>query len=148
MASDARHARKSEQGHGWCSLRLRFDARELELLRGAEHLRGRALAHTARPEVLRTALTLAKIGQKLGAAAPGASVSFEESEAGLLLEALRYGRDEVQQASRQREGEDAARYEAVTAAFPELVEKGLWRSFGLIRELEALTARLHDALHA
>jgi hypothetical protein len=146
MASDTRHARKSEQGHGWCSLRLRFDARELELLRGAEHLRGRALAHTARPEVLRTALTLAKIGQKLGAAAPGASISLEESEVGLLLEALRYGKDEVQHASHQHEGDDAARHEAVMAAFPELSQKGLWRSFGLIREIEALVARLQTAL--
>jgi hypothetical protein len=146
MANDTRHARRSDQGHGWCSLRLRFEARELELLRGAEHLRGLALAHVARPEVLRTALTLAKVGRKLGATRPGASVTLEESEVGLLLEALRYSKDEVQHASHQHEGDDAARHEAVMAAFPELAEKGLWRSFGLIRELEALIARLQTAL--
>ena len=35
------HSRQSgHSGHGWCSLRLRFDQRELELLAGAEQLRG------------------------------------------------------------------------------------------------------------
>ena len=38
--------------------------------------------------------------------------------------------------------------EAVSAAFPELVELGGWRSFGLARELEALAARLHTALRS
>jgi hypothetical protein len=49
--------------HGWCSLRLRFEQRELELLRHAEQLRGAVMAHTARPAELRSALTLAKAGQ-------------------------------------------------------------------------------------
>ena len=31
-------------------------------------------------------------------------------------------------------------------AFPELVEKGAWRSFGIAREMEALAARLDAAL--
>jgi hypothetical protein len=146
MASNAHDVRKPEHGHGWCSLRLRFDGRELELLRGAEHLRGVALAHTARPEMLRTALTLAKTGHKLGAAGPGSSVSLEEGEVSLILDALRFASDEVQYAAHDHTGEDAARREAVMAAFPELVQKGLWRSFGLIRELEAVTARLHTAL--
>ena len=146
MVSNTHHGRKPEQGHGWCSLRLRFDARELELLRGAEHLRGVALAHTARPEMLRTALTLAKTGHKLGAAAPGTSVSLEEAEVSLMLDALRFATEEVQHVSHQHEGENAARRDAVMAGFPELVQKGLWRSFGLIREIEALVARLQTAL--
>jgi len=148
MASNAHHVRKPEQGHGWCSLRLRFDARELELLRSAEHLRGVALAHAARPDMLRTALTLAKAGHKLGAAGPGSSVSLEEGEVSLILDALRFATEEVQHAARQHEGDDAARRDAVMAAFPELVQKGLWRSFGLVRELEAVAARLHGALNA
>jgi len=146
MASNAHHVDKPEQGHGWCSLRLRFDARELELLRGAEHLRGVALAHTPRPEQLRTALTLAKAGHKLGAAGPGSSISLDQAEASLVLEALRFAIVEVQHASHEHEGGDAARRDAVMAAFPELAQKGLWRSFGLVRELEALAARLHGAL--
>jgi len=32
------------------------------------------------------------------------------------------------------------------SAFPELAQKGLWRSFGLVRELEAVAARLQEAL--
>jgi len=146
MASNTRHERKPEQGHGWCSLRLRFDARELELLRGAEHLRGVALAHTARPDVLRTALTLAKTGHKLSVAAPGSSISLEEAEVGLLLDALRFGTEEVQHAAREQGGADATRRDGVMSAFPELAQKGLWRSFGLVRELEALAARLQEAL--
>lgn len=148
MASNTHHGRKPEQGHGWCSLRLRFDARELELLSGAEHLRGLALAHTARPEVLRTALTLAKTGHKLGVARPGTSISFDEAEVGLLLDALRFATEEVQHAAREQAGADATRRDGVMSAFPELVQKGLWRSFGLIRELEAVAARLHGALNA
>ena len=148
MASNTHHERKPEHGHGWCSLRLRFDARELELLKGAEHLRGLALAHTARPEVLRTALTLAKTGHKLSGAGPGTSVSLEEGEVSLLLEALRFATEEVQHAAHQQAGADATRHDGVMAAFPELVQKGLWRSFGLIRELEALAARLQSALTA
>ena len=67
----------SEASHGWCSLRLRFDGRELELLKDAEQLRGSAFAHTARPEVLRTALSLARAGHKIGAASDGDSISLE-----------------------------------------------------------------------
>jgi hypothetical protein len=43
-------------------------------------------------------------------------------------------------------GQDTARQNAVLTAFPELVEKGVWRSFGLHRELEAIAARLRAAL--
>ena len=34
------------------------------------------------------------------------------------------------------------------AAFPELVDRGVWRSFGLTRELETLATRLQTALNA
>ena len=132
----------------WCSLRLRFDQRELALLRAAEQVRGAALAHTPRPDDLRTGLSLARAGHKLASAAPGAWVSLEENEVNLLLAALRYTTDEVQQASRARDGQGSRQREAVSAAFPELVELGGWRSFGLARELEALAARLHTALRS
>jgi hypothetical protein len=152
--NDHEQDREREQAHGWCSLRLRFDERELALLRGSEQVRGYALAHTPRPDDLRTALHLAKAGHKLAAAAPGASVSLEEKELNLLLTALRYATDEVQrlaktpngQTSRQREAEEARQRDVVGAAFPELTELGGWRTFGLTRELEALTMRLQTAL--
>jgi hypothetical protein len=140
-----------EPSHGWCSLRLRFDQRELDLLHGAEHLRGTAFAHTVRPDVLRTALSLAKAGHKITGASPGSSVSLEETELALLLEALRFASQEVQWATRMhdsRNGTEAARYEAVTAAFPELVQQGVWRSFGLVRELDTAAGRLQSALTA
>jgi hypothetical protein len=127
-------------------LRLRFEERELALLKGAEQLRGVALAHTARPQVLRTALSLAKAGRKLGMAPPGSSVVLEEGEVGLLLEAVRFATDEVHWATRAHEDQEARRREVVLSAFPELVERGVWRSFGLTRELEALAARLQTAL--
>jgi hypothetical protein len=134
---------------GWCSLRLRFDERELQLLRGAERLRGTALAHTARPDVLRSALSLAKAGQKLARSVPGGSVSLDEAELGLLIEALRFAAQEVPSAAHgtRDDGQATERREAVLAAFPELVDN-TWRSFGLARELEALAARLAAALKA
>ncbi len=134
--------------HGWCSLRLRFEERELGLLRGAEQLRGATFARTPRPEVLRTALSLAKAGHKVGAAVPGATVVLDEGELGLLLEAVRFASREVQLAVRAREEEDDPRRDAVLTAFPELLEKGTWRAFGLARELDALAARLDAALTA
>lgn len=138
--------RERAPAHGWCSLRLRFDQRELALLRAAEQVRGVALARTPRPADLRTALSLARAGHKLTAAAPGASVSLEEQEVNLLLAALRFTLDEVQQASRSENDQQRRQRDAVAAAFPELTELGGWRSFGLTRELEALTARLQTAL--
>jgi hypothetical protein len=131
--------------HNWCSLRLRFDERELELLRGAERLRGAAMARTPRPDLLRTALNLAKAGQKVGRSTPGASVVLDEGELRLLLEAVRVAAGEIPFAARP---EDEVRRGAVLAAFPELVDKGTWRSFGLGRELEALAARLDGALRS
>jgi hypothetical protein len=127
--------------HGWCSLRMRFDQRELQLLRGAEQLRGAAMAQAARPDELRRALNLAKAGQKVGRGVPGGSVVLEEGELELLLDAVRFAIDQVPVAARGAEGS-----RAVTEAFPELVEKGAWRAFGLSRELEALAARLAAAL--
>jgi hypothetical protein len=125
-------------------LRLRFDERELELLRGAEHLRGAAIARSSGRDELRGALQLAKAGQKVGRSAAGGSVSLEESELGLLVEALQFAAREVPATTRV-DGVDVQRREAVLAAFPELVESS-WRSFGLGRELEALAARLSAAL--
>jgi hypothetical protein len=127
--------------HGWCSLRLRFDERELELLRAAEQVRGAAMAHTARPDELRQALSLAKAGQKLAHGAPGAIIVLDETELGLLLGAVRYAVPQVQAAARPS-GDHAQ----VLAAFPELVEKGTWRAFGLVRDLETLANRLTAAL--
>jgi hypothetical protein len=127
-------------------LRLRFDQRELALLRAAEQVRGAALAHTPRPDDLRSGLSLARAGHKLASAAPGASISLEENEVNLLLAALRYTIAEVQRTSRAPAGQASPQREAVVAAFPELVELGGWRSFGLTRELEALAARLQTAL--
>lgn len=126
-------------------MRLRFEARELTLLRGAEQVRGAALAHDARPAQLRDALTLAKAGRKLGAAGAGMSVSLEEAELHLLIEAVRYVTDELQWAARPANGQDERRRQVVLSAFPELTEQ-TWRTFGLSRELESLGARLHAAL--
>jgi hypothetical protein len=127
-------------------LRIRFDAREIQLLKGAEQLRGASLAQTPRPDVLRTALSLAKASHKLANSTPGASVSLEESELGLLVDALKFASKEVQQASRTQDGQASARRDGVLSAFPELIEKGLWRSFGLVREIDALAQRLEAAL--
>jgi hypothetical protein len=138
--------RERETAHGWCSLRLRFDERELALIRAAEQVRGAALAHTPRPADLRTALSLARAGHRLAAAAPGASVSLDEHEVNLLLAALRYTMDEIQRAARTGPDQDPRQREAVAAAFPELSELGGWRSFGLTRELEGLAGRLQSAL--
>jgi hypothetical protein len=140
--------RERQQAHGWCSLRLRFDDRELKLLKGAEQLRGFALAQQPRPEVLRTALNLAKAGHKLSSAAPSASVVLDETEVGLLLDALRFALPEVQWATRAPENERLPRRDAVFSAFPELIDRGGWRSFGLTRELEALASRLQGALNS
>jgi hypothetical protein len=127
-------------------LRLRFDARELELLKAAEQLRGGSLAHTARPDVLRTALSLARAGHKVGSATAGMSVSLEEGELRLLVEAVRFASQEVQHAARVDNRQADSRQAQVMAAFPELTQKGMWRSFGLVRELDALAARLGAAL--
>jgi hypothetical protein len=138
--------RDREPAHGWCSLRLRFDQRELALLRAAEQVRGVALALTPRPADLRTALSLARAGHKLASAAPGASVSLEEPEVNLLLAALRFTTDEVQRQSRSENDQHTRQRDAIAAAFPELTELGGWRSFGLTRELDALATRLQTAL--
>ena len=148
VARQSHDARKPDQSRGWCSLRLRFEEREAELLKGAERVRGAAFARTTRPDVLRTALSLAKTGRKLGSATAGSLVSLDESEVSMLVEALRYASEEVQWAARQQDDGPAGivRYEAVMAGFPELPEKGLWRSFGLVRELDALAQRMESAL--
>ena len=128
-------------------MRVRFDERELILLRGAEHVRGVDLARNARPTALRDALSLAKAGHKLRAAAAGASLTFEETELRLLMEASRFASEEVHWAAAQRDPDARSpRRDAVLAAFPELAERGVWRSFGLTRELDEVGKRLQQAL--
>ena len=134
--------------HGWCSLRLRFDERELALLKSAEHARGAALAQQSRPDQLRTALALSKAGGKLRSAEAGHTLSFEEPELVLLLEAVKFANEEVHWAASQRDADGTPRKQAILSAFPELVERGLWRSFGLNRELDELTQRLEGALRS
>jgi hypothetical protein len=126
-------------------LRLRFEDRELALLRGAERLYGIGLTREPRPEHLRLALNLARAGQKLGHATAGTSISFEEGELGLLVSALRYAHDEIGWASHSAGDADQARRGAVLVAYPELADQG-WRSFALNREIEALATRLQGAL--
>jgi hypothetical protein len=137
--------------HGWCSLRLRFDDRELGLLRGAEQVRGASLAHNARPDLLRDALSLARAGAKLSRARPTATIILDESEVKLLLDAIRFATSEVHQVSDQaarHAGASDERQSAVLKAFPELAERGLWRSFAVCRDLDGLAARLQKALSA
>jgi hypothetical protein len=126
---------------------MRFEERELVLLRGAEHVRGADLAHNAKPTALRGALTLARAGHKLRAAAPGTSLTFEEGELRLLIEAARFAAEEVHWAASQRDANNGdARLRTVLEGFPELVERGLWRSFALTRELGDVAGRLQHAL--
>jgi len=132
------------ESHGWCSLRLRFEQRELDLLRGAERLRGAAMAHAGRPDELRTALSLAKAGSKVGRGVPGATITLDETELELLLDAVRFAVTEVPWAARS--DADEQRRVALMTAFPELDEKGAWRAFGVSRELDALAERLATAL--
>src|SRR5438105_3622833 len=135
-------------------MRMRFEPGELALLHSAEQLRGTQLARgPARPDALRAALALAKAGRKLTSAGPGAAVSLDESEVRLLREAVEMAGVEVHWLSQTGEHEDpeprtAQRQQAVRQAFPELVERGLWRAFGVCRELETLGRRLDAALHA
>jgi hypothetical protein len=129
----------------WCCLRLRFDDRELTLLRGAESVRGAGLAHAGKPAQLRAALNLAKLGRKLTGATPGAIVSLEEAELTLVLEALDFTSVELQEVARLDENDHSPRHTAVQEAFPEL-RGGAWRTFGITRELEALRGRLDQAL--
>jgi hypothetical protein len=137
--------------HGWCSLRLRFDERELGLLRGAEQLRGASLAHRPRPDLLRDALSLSRAGAKLAHARQGTSITLDESEVKLLVDAIRFATAEIHwvsdQAARQAGASDA-RHTAVLNGFPELAERGLWRSFAVCRDLDGLAARLQKALSA
>lgn len=107
-------------------------------------MRGSALAALSRPDVLRTALNLAKAAHKL--ARPGVSISLDESEVRLLIEALRFTADEVRWAAHAPENDHSARRDAVLRGFPELVERGVWRGFGLSREMDELTTRLTAAL--
>ena len=131
-------------------MRLRFDDRELGLLRGAEQVRGASLAHNARPDLLRDALSLSRAGTKLAHARPGASVVLDESEVKLLLDAIRFATGEIHWVSDQASQGHATgeRQSAVLKGFPELAERGLWRSYAVCRDLDGLSTRLQKALAA
>lgn len=128
-------------------MRLRFDDRELNLLRGAESVRGAGLAHAGKPAELRAALNLAKLGRKLTGAIPGAIVSLEEGELTLVIEALDFTFAELHEVARLGENDYSPRHEAIQQAFPEL-RGGAWRTFGITRELETLRGRLRQALES
>jgi hypothetical protein len=119
------------------------------LLRAAEQVHGAELARLSRPDTLRTALALAKVGRKLERAAPGTSVSLEESEALLLERALRAAAAEVKwlsdRVSETPGRETEMRRETLTRACPDLAERGRWKSFGLARDIEAVADRLAAA---
>jgi hypothetical protein len=93
-------------------------------------------------------LSIARVGHKLRRASPGSTVSLDEGELTLLLEAARWAVEEVHFASTPTAEADAARRDAALEAFPELVEKGLWRSFALTRDLQSVAERLQTALTA
>jgi hypothetical protein len=127
---------------GWCSLRLRFRADELALLRSAEQLHGFVLADRARPDTLRDALALARVGKKLAAAAPDDLVALSEHETALLLDATASAIREIQRASAEGPG---PRSEKVARAFPELGEH-MWRAYAIGRELDELQERVRAAV--
>lgn len=131
----------------WCCLRLRFDERELALLRGAESIRGAGLAQDGRPAMLRVALNLARLGRKLSGATAGAVVSLEDSEIKLALEALDYAVAELPAVAHADESASTPSVRAALESFPEL-RGSTWRSFGLTREIETIRDRLRQALES
>jgi hypothetical protein len=132
----------------WCSLRLRFDADELALLRSAEQLEGLILADRARPDTLRDALGLARVGKKLAAAGAGELIALSEHETRLLQTAIQASIAEIQWFG--TDGTDAAspsRAARARRAFPALAEQP-WRAFAVGRALQALRQRIAAALNA
>ena len=148
-APSAAGGRARRGSPGWCSLRFRFDREEIDLLRGAELVHGAHLAHRARPDALRAAMTLARAGHKLAQAIPGVSVSLADGETHALLEALRFAAGEVRWLSEPpADAESRAaseRRQVIERAFPVLAASR-WRSFGLSRSLDSLARRLELAL--
>ena len=136
----------------WCCLRLRFDEDELKLLRASERLWGAALARRARPDALREAMALARAGHKVGQAGPDTTATLAESDVQLLAQAVRYAAEEVrwlgEHADQLADRKAIERQGYLGVAFPELVERGGWRGFGLRRGLESLSERLSSALAA
>lgn len=138
---------------GWCSMRFRFDEDELSLVRAAEQLRGAALAREGRPASLREALTLARLGARVRKLSPGEQVVLSEADSQLLLSAVRFAADEVRWLGevlesttepgsiRDRQAAEGRR-QALRAVFPDLVQRGSWRGYGLRRALEGLASRL------
>jgi hypothetical protein len=129
---------------GWCSLRLRFGANELALLRSAEQLYGFMLADRARSDTLRDALALARLGKKLAAARPDDLLSLSEHETGLLLDSVTSSIREIWQASAEGAG---ARTQRVGRVFPELGQH-MWRAYAITHELDDLHGRMAAAVHS
>ncbi len=136
------------RGSAWCSLRLRFSADELVLLRASEQLGGFVLADRARPDTLRDALALARVGKRLASAPPGELLSLSERDTRLVDNALAASIAEIQWFG--TDGTDAtalSRAERTRRSFPELAEQP-WRAFAVGRALRALQQRITSALEA
>ncbi|MBV9357904.1 MAG: hypothetical protein JO023_20535 [Chloroflexi bacterium] len=134
------------RGSAWCSLRLRFSAEELVLLRSCEQLGGFVLAERARPDTLRDALALARVGKRLASAQPAELLSLSERDTRLLENAIAASIAEIQWFG--TDGVDTTaphRAERTRRAFPELAEQP-WRAFAVGRALRALQQRLSSPL--
>lgn len=136
----------SPRGSAWCSLRLRFTEQELALLRSSEQLDGFMLADRARPDTLRDALALARVGKRLAAAQPGELLSLSERDTRLLEDAIAASIAEIQWFG--ADGVDSTapeRADRTRRAFPELAEQP-WRAFAVGRALRDLQQRISAAL--
>ena len=134
------------RGSAWCSLRLRFTEQELALLRSSEQLDGFMLADRARPDSLRDALALARVGKRLAAAQAGELLSLSERDTRLLADAIAASIAEIQWFG--TDGMDSTppeRVDRTRRAFPELAEQP-WRAFAVGRALRDLQQRISTAL--
>jgi hypothetical protein len=125
---------------------LRFTEQELALLRSSEQLDGFMLADRARPDTLRDALALARVGKRLVAVQPGELLSLSERDTRLLEDALAASIAEIQWFG--GDGMDSTvpeRADRTRRAFPELAEQP-WRAFAVGRALRDLQQRISTAL--
>lgn len=131
----------------WCSVRLRFSAEEVALLKAAEVVCGDMLARQHDGAALREGLALMKAAQKVASADQNAVVSLAEADAGALMVALnrtaqqleRY-RDVVMgwEASARMDQEGIALLER---AFP-TARGSAWAVSRVVKALRELAARL------
>jgi hypothetical protein len=134
------------RGSAWCSLRLRFTEEELVLLRSSEQLGGFVLADRARPDTLRDALALARVGKRLASAQPDELLSLSERDTRLLENAIAASIAEIQWFGADALDATALSRAARTRrAFPGLAEQP-WRAFAVGRALRALQQRIGAAL--